>query len=358
VTIKKDKSENFYDRMNALAKKHKFPGRVIFELTYKCNFQCVHCYIAADKRKKELTTGQVFLILDQLKMAGSFHIWFTGGELLLRKDIFGIFDYAKKCGFRISILTNGSLINKDTAKRIASLGTSLNRVDISVLGTTKKTFEKITGKTGSFERVMKAIKSLKEEGVNVQIKANLLSLNKDEFLGIKKLAERQKCFFGYDTSLIRRTDGSNAPLRYQVELKEAYRIKRLIDSNGGTINEKLFLKLKPNDMGRKKLFHCGVGESEVAINPYGEMNFCLEIHYPEYNILETSFNDCWKRLKKLLGKIEIPEEYQCNVCILVSSCPWCPAKAWLLKRNFFTCEEQSKKIALAEAGFASSKLLI
>ncbi|MGA2775385.1 MAG: radical SAM protein [Candidatus Omnitrophota bacterium] len=351
MTIKKGDSNNFYADINTLARKHKIPSRVMFELTYKCNFRCIHCYVAPDKRKKELTTAQVFLILDQLKTAGSFHIGFTGGEPLLREDIFDILDYAKNCGFRISILTNGSLINKDTAKRIASLGTSLNRVDISVLGSTKKTFEKITGKTGSFELVMKAVKSLKKEGVDVQIKATLLSLNKNEFLDIKKLAERQKCLFRYDPSVTRKADGSKSPLRYQVELNKMCRIKGVFAADRTAVNEDVFSELKPKAVGRKKLFHCGAGQSEVTISPYGEMNFCPEIHYPGYNILKISFNDCWGKLKKLVRKIEIPKKYQCNTCALAVFCHWCPARAWLLKKDFFTCDEESKKMALAEAGF-------
>ncbi|MGD0336669.1 MAG: radical SAM protein [Candidatus Omnitrophota bacterium] len=351
MAIRKESSDNFYAGINTLARKHKFPGSVMFELTYKCNFRCIHCYVAPDRRKKELTTAQVVSILNQLKTAGSFHIGFTGGEPFLREDIFDILDYAKNCGFRISILTNGTLINKGAAKRIASLGTSLNRVDISVLGATKKTFERITGRTGSFECVMKAVKSLKKEGVDAQIKTTLLSLNKNELMDIKKLAERQGCFFRYGPSLTRKADGNRAPLRYQVEPDEICRIKGLLTGDRDAANKEAFLELKPKAAGRRELFRCGAGQFEVTINPYGEMNFCPQIHYPEYNILKSSFNGCWKKLKKLVSKIEIPRKYQCNACGLASFCHWCPAKAWALKKDFFTCDEESRKMALAEAGF-------
>lgn len=349
MAIKKGSSNDFYAMFNSLAEKHKFPARVMFELTYKCNFKCVHCYVAPDRRKKELTTEQVFLIFDQLKEAGVFHIGFTGGEPFLRKDIFDIFDYAKNCGFRISIFTNGYLINKNIAKRIASLGTSLNRIDVSVLGATKKTFEKITGKRNSFSPVMRALQWLREEKLVVQIKTILLSLNKHEFLKIKKLAEREKCLIRYSQTLSRKTDGSISPLQYQVEPSEIYKIRNILAADNGGAR----VELQANAPGRKSLFRCGAGKTEVTINPYGEINFCPEIHYPAYNILKTSFNQCWGKLKKLAEDIEMSQKLPCRRCSLAAFCHWCPAKAWLLRKDFFVCDEESKKMALKEAELAA-----
>ncbi|MFH1381236.1 MAG: radical SAM protein, partial [Candidatus Omnitrophota bacterium] len=111
MIIKKENSSGFYRDMSFAARNSKFPLKAMFELTYRCNFRCVHCYVAADKKKKELGIEEVKVILDQLKKAGCFHVGFTGGELFLRKDIFKILNYAKQSGFRISILTNGFLID-------------------------------------------------------------------------------------------------------------------------------------------------------------------------------------------------------------------------------------------------------
>jgi len=348
--IKKDTCDKFYQEMNSFVRKKKIPSRVMFELTYKCNFRCVHCYVSPDNRKKELTTEEVFLILDQLKDAGAFHIGFTGGEPLSRKDIFKILDHAKGCGFRISLLTNGYLINKGAAKKIASLGTSLNRVDISVLGAREKTFEGITGVKGSFDKVMKAIKLLKDEGVDVQVKATLMKPNKDEFLDIKNLAKKMKCLFRYGPSISRKADGSDTTLQYQVSPDEVSRVKRLLAGGKKAIdeNEDSRRALKTKTPGRRSLFHCGAGQTEVTISPYGEMNFCLEIHYPRYNILKSSLSDCWKRLKGLVENIKLPDSYECGTCEISRFCHWCPAKAWLLKKDFFTCDPESRSMALAE----------
>jgi radical SAM protein with 4Fe4S-binding SPASM domain len=126
----------------------------------------------------------------------------------------------------------------------------------------------------------------------------------------------------------------------------------LLAARKALVNRDVFLRLKPEEGGgRKRLFHCGAGQVDVTISPYGEMNFCPQIHYPRLDILGASFNHCWEELKKLIEDIKIPEKYQCDNCVLAAFCHWCPAQAWLLKRDFFTCDEESRKMALIEAGF-------
>jgi MoaA/NifB/PqqE/SkfB family radical SAM enzyme len=350
MVVKKKTSGEFYAAINIHAREQKIPSRVMFELTYKCNFRCLYCYVSPGK-KKELTTAEVFSILDQLKGAGTFHIGFTGGEPLLRPDIFKILEYAKQCGFRISLLTNGFLIDKSAVKRIASLGTSLNRVDISVLGATPKTFEEITGVKGSFAKVMESVKLLKKEGVVVQFKSTLMTMNKDEFLQIEALAKEFGCLFRYSPAVTRKANGDADPLKYQVSPEDVINMKRHFAGDKNVIHENTASRpaAKTKSVGRRALFHCGAGQTEVTISPYGEMNFCLEIHYPRYDILKTSLKSCWKRLNNLVETVKLPEKYVCGTCDIAGFCHWCPAKAWHLKKDFFTCDPESKKIATCEA---------
>jgi MoaA/NifB/PqqE/SkfB family radical SAM enzyme len=358
MVIKKQTSDEFYAAIKTHARERKIPSRVMFELTYRCNFRCLHCYLSPDK-KKELGTEEVFSILCQLKDAGTFHIGFTGGEIFLRRDIFEILAYAKKCGFRMSLFTNGFLINKNIAQKIAALGTSLNRVDISVLGANPKTFEEITGVKGSFNKIIDSIKLLKNEGVVVQLKTTLMTPNKDELGEIKSLAKRLDCLFRYGLTMSRKTDGSEGPLQYQVSPDEVFRIKRQLAGDESAIDQKQEGQpaLKTKAKGRRSLFHCGAGQTEVTISPYGEMNLCLEIHYPRYDILKTSLKECWEKLNGLVENVKLPEKYRCGTCAIAGFCHWCPAKAWHLKKDFFTCDPESKKMALCEAGACGVKFL-
>ncbi|MCX5751841.1 MAG: radical SAM protein [Candidatus Saganbacteria bacterium] len=350
MSIKKQKSDQFYAKMHGLARKEKFPLKAMFELTYKCNFRCIHCYICPDRKKKELTTKQVKQVLDQLKGAGCFHVGFTGGEIFLRKDIFEILDYAKVNGFRITLLTNGYLVDKKIARRIASLGTSLNRVDVSVLGATEETFEKITRKKGSFKRVMNAIRYMKDEGIDVQIKATLMKANKDEFLMIKKLAEKFDTMFRYGPSISPKVDGDvSTVVLCGVDPEELYQIKKKLASRPKVVNERDVEGWDPKRVGKKPLFRCGAGQTEVSISPYGEMNFCLEIHYPEYNILKGSFKKGWEKMRALVENWKPDKNYLCNDCVLAGFCHWCPAKGGIFRGERVNCSQPDKETALVEA---------
>lgn len=346
MSIKTEESDNFYQTINQLARRNKFPLKAMFELTHRCNFRCIHCYVVPDKTKPELTTNQVKSILDQLKAAGCFHVGFTGGEPLLRPDIFTILEYAKKSGFRITLLTNGYLVDKAVAKKIASLGTSLNRVDISVLGATEETLEKITGIKGSYARVMRAVKLLHAAGVAVQIKATLMEANKGEFLQIKKLAEQIGTMFRYSPSLTPKIDGDKTPLNYQVLPEEVYAIQQTLAGRPQVINEKEPVEWKA---GKKPLFRCGAGQTEVTISAYGEMNLCLEIPFPKYNLVTGNFKAGWKKISRFVANLKVPKGYLCNHCPLSPFCHWCPAKGWLSKNRRSNCSETDKAQALVAA---------
>jgi len=349
MAIKKESSDNFYQKMRCLAARRGFPLKAMFEVTYRCNFKCVHCYTARDNEKKELSTEEVKTVLDELRANGCFHVGFTGGEPLIRKDIFDILDYAKSGGFRISLLTNGSLIDKKTAGRIASLGTSLNRVDISILGAVKETFENITGKKDSFAKVMRSIKLLKDAGADVQIKATLMKPNQGEFLKIRELAEKFKTMFRYSAVINPRINGDKTPLQYQVDPKDVYKINTSLSSPAGVINERPGAEWNAENIGRKNLFKCGAGRSEVTISPYGEMRLCLEMPYPRYDILRENFREGWKRLRGFVADFELPRDYICGKCVLASFCQWCPARGFLVSGSLTGCSKQDRDAALVEA---------
>lgn len=106
--------------------------------------------------------------------------------------------------------------------------------------------------------------------------------------------------------------------------------------------------------GRQKsevLFKCGVGLSQAAITPAGELKMCVQIDYPKYKISTedrrqmTDLKSAWERLKKLVSSIKPNGNYQCNKCRLEAYCKWCPGRGWLYNRSFTSCEPESRKNA-------------
>lgn len=323
----------FWQRLHKSASQNNLPLRVMFELTYKCNFNCKHCYVPEGYRETgELKTKEVFSILDQLADIGCFYLGFTGGEPFMREDINDILWYARKNGFEIIIYTNGSLLDKQMIKDLQRLRP--NKVDITIPCMTKTAFERIVGVAGSRDKVFKNINLLHRHGINLGFKTCVLKENEKEISDIQKFAHSLGALHRLDTMLSRRLDGSDEPYLYRGSLKKA-----LQDSRDNT--EKIdcyVVTTKQEKKQAKGLFTCGVGVSQAAITPQGELKMCLLIGHPKYNILNSSLAGAWRKLKESVSNIGSDKNNKCDNCQLAVYCKWCPAKSWLSHRDFTSCD--------------------
>ena len=112
------------DRYEAIVRKTLdkcIPFKVDWEITYRCNLRCSHCYQTGASGEKELTTEEIYSALDELADLGCLYLTFTGGEILLREDLFDIAKYARKKEFAIRLFTNGTLIDEKVADKIKNL---------------------------------------------------------------------------------------------------------------------------------------------------------------------------------------------------------------------------------------------
>src|SRR5713226_7891868 len=99
----------FWSILIQKAAQHRVPIEAMFELTYGCNLRCVHCYNPTHRAlPQELTTAEVFSILDQLADMDVLILTFTGGELFVRPDVFDIFEQAKRLGFLLELISNAT----------------------------------------------------------------------------------------------------------------------------------------------------------------------------------------------------------------------------------------------------------
>ena len=130
--------------------------------TNRCNLKCSHCYRdAGEKNEKELTTKEAKLLIDQVVKAGFKIMIFSGGEPLMRDDIFELISYASKVGLRPVLGTNGTLISEKIVKKlkdagIAAVGISLDSLD----------FEKhnaFRGDDEAFKNTIFAMKNCRDE---------------------------------------------------------------------------------------------------------------------------------------------------------------------------------------------------
>ncbi len=163
-----------------LGVKRNPPGPVvIWNLIRRCNLTCKHCYsISADiDFKGELSTAEVFAVMDDLKAFGVPVLILSGGEPLLRPDIFEISQRAKDMGFYVGLSSNGTLIDADNIADIAAVG--YDYVGISLDGM-RETHDIFRRKQGAFDASLEGIRRCLEHGIKVGMRFTMTEDNASE----------------------------------------------------------------------------------------------------------------------------------------------------------------------------------
>ncbi|MEN6584918.1 MAG: heme d1 biosynthesis radical SAM protein NirJ, partial [Sulfuricella sp.] len=165
------------------------PGPVvIWNLVRRCNLTCKHCYsISADKDfPGELTTAEVFDVMDDLKRFRVPVLILSGGEPLLRPDIFDIAQRAKAMGFYVGLSTNGTLIDEDNIDNIAAIGFDYVGVSLDGMAATHDQFRRMQG---AFDLSMHGIRLCKARGIKVGIRFTLTQDNAQDLPALLQLME-------------------------------------------------------------------------------------------------------------------------------------------------------------------------
>lgn len=161
---------------------------VAWEITRNCNLSCAHCRAAATMGpyEGELDTETCLSLLDQIQEVGDPIIILTGGEPLLRPDIFEIARYGTDKGLRMVMAPNGTLLTKDIAKKLVEAG--IQRISISLDGSTKTSHDRFRGVEGAYEGALRGIQHAKDAGIEFQINTTITQTNLHEIQDIQNLA--------------------------------------------------------------------------------------------------------------------------------------------------------------------------
>lgn len=162
---------------------------VAWETTRNCNLSCVHCRASATcgPYSGELDTQAAFTLLDQIAEVAKPIIILTGGEPLLRDDIFDIAAYGTSKGMRMVMAPNGTLVTREIAHKMADSG--IRRISVSLDGATAESHDRFRGVKGAYEGALQGIKHAKAAGVEFQINTTITKTNLDQIPKILKLAE-------------------------------------------------------------------------------------------------------------------------------------------------------------------------
>lgn len=161
---------------------------VAWNITRRCNLRCVHCYADSEDRDYagELTTREALALIDDLAEFRVPTILFSGGEPLLRKDIFELAHHGAGKGIRTVLSTNGTAITSKVAGKIKEAGFAYVGVSIDGIG---EGHDRFRGQKGCFDRAIEGIRNCRELGIRVGLRFTLSGLNQDQLPDVLTLLE-------------------------------------------------------------------------------------------------------------------------------------------------------------------------
>ena len=315
------------DHVMGRAQELDLPISVHFDLTYRCNERCVHCYLDHEDHG-ELTTREVKDVLDQLAAAGTLFLIFSGGELLLRTDFFELLEYARALGFDVKLKTNAMLIKEADAIRIRELG--VRQVQVSIYSHRAEVHDGITKVAGSLDRSIAAIRFLKAQGLRVLIANVLMRQNAGDYPGVQALAaelgvgvharsddhaENGRRYVGAGPA--HPDDAPAAGVHRQVAARRA----TTAGDRPADEPEPDFLDDAP----------CSAGHTACYVSPYGDIYPCVQFPLPSGNLRRERFDDIWRHSQQLeeVRAISLRDLPTCSVCSLQSNCTRCPGLAYM-----------------------------
>lgn len=322
--------------LEASAFQNHLPYMGTFELTYRCNQACRHCYcnlaLNDTRRRDELTTTEAQRVLDELAEAGCLWLLLSGGEVLVRNDFADIYLYALRKGIFVAVLTNATLIDEKTARLFADYPPL--EIDISVYGSNAAIHDAVTGVPGSFDRMLRGISRLRRFGVGFSLKTVLMTLNRRDLDGMRALADGMGAPFRYDCLIIPRLDGNRAPTAYRLSASDIAALE-LTGEREFTENRETFDGLWKKDPAG--LVSCGAGVFSFNIDPYGTVSPCTMFSSFRRSLRRSTFREAWSRVAAEYAATHAEmTPAECRACAMLFICPNCPAWAELETKRFDT----------------------
>lgn len=312
--------------MNQKAMDLGIPLSVHFDITYRCNERCVHCYLDHDDLG-EMTTAEIEDVLDQLADAGVFFLALSGGEVLMRRDFFDIVEHARRRLFNVKIKTNGVMIREPEARRLRQLG--VEQVQISVYSHRPQVHDGITKLPGSLRRTIEAIRFLKLQGLKVSMANVLMTANLFDNHGVMSLAKDLGVFYTLDPTITPKIDGNTAILALRApaaELRRVFQNEELV----GNVAEFCAPPAAP-DEDVMDGYPCSAGHTSCYISPYGDVFPCVQFPLPSGNLRREKFVEIWRHSSALkeVRSIRARDLTTCSTCSHVGSCSRCPGLAYM-----------------------------
>ena len=335
------------------------PFLIVWDFTHKCNLNCKHCYSNSGAIvEPELTTQEAISVVDQIADAGVTALAFSGGEPLSRSDFFEVARHAADRGLYVSVATNGTLLTKETVKKLKEA--KVNYIDISIDGASRKTHDEFRGTPGAFDKALAGLKNCIEADLCVCIATTATKNNFEEMPAIIDFAEevgaerftyfnfiptgRGKEHYDQDLSpeereklmrylLARMSKGCKTTI-----LTTAPQLARVgVQCQGleGTGEITMSMAHMQTVKVTKKavpladfIGGCGAGRLYCSISPQGDVHPCVFLPVNIGNLKTESFQDLWLNslmFKSLRNRANL--KGACGSCTYKFICGGCRARS-------------------------------
>jgi radical SAM protein with 4Fe4S-binding SPASM domain len=313
------------ERIAAKANALKIPLNAHLDVTWKCNARCLHCYLDHEAGG-EMRTEEIKSLLDQLAAAGTLFLTISGGEILLRKDIFEIAAYARSLRFDVKLKTNGIRIGAREAARFGRLG--VREADVSIYSWRPEVHDAITLTPGSLARSIAAIRHLHGQGIRTNMRTPIMKDTAADYPGIQALADELGVMARFDLTIAPRLDGNRAPLDLRVSgdtLKDIFRDRRI------AVNvDEACAPPPPLDAQVLSRQPCGAGHAGVYITPQGDVTPCVQFPVVCGSLRRNTFAEIWREPPLLrIREMRLRDLPVCRACPNAPICTRCPGLAYL-----------------------------
>lgn len=355
------------------ASRNGMPLSGTFELTPCCNMACKMCYVRKTKEEQEkiapLRTAKEWLELGKTaREQGMLYLLLTGGEPFLRPDFQEILSGLHRMGLLISINSNGTLIDEETVEWLKE--TPPVRINITLYGASDETYARLCGNPKGFTQTARAIRLLKEAGIQVKINCSVTPYNVDDLEGIYAFAREEGLLvqatsymfppLRRDTSMVGQNDRfSPQEAAYQsacilaLDLGEDEFLRRVSRDESLAFPQGIEEDCPEID-GEGDGIRCRAGKCSFWITWDGRMLPCGM--FPErnaQNVFQIGFEKAWKQVHEEALAIRLPAK--CSGCTLRDQCKACAAMVMTESGNFHTVPEYRCKMAKAHGAACRQK---
>jgi radical SAM protein with 4Fe4S-binding SPASM domain len=322
------------------------PRIISWNMTLRCNLQCPHCYIDAGSvtKKKELTTAQGKLLIDQIAEVSRPLLIFSGGEPLLRTDVYELARYATGKGLTVAMGTNGTLITDPVAQRLKSAG--VKAVAVSIDSPVPERHDLFRGQAGAWEQALEGIDACVRNGIRVQVNTTVTPGNFDEVEQVMDLATEHGAssfhlFFLVPTGRAANI-GDISPDMYEDMIS---RVLETVARDGNPLRIRpvcapQFIRIASQKGYDLKAWGrgCIAGLSYCRIYPTGDVTPCPYLPITLGNILKKDFKNIWFNSPVLTKLRDFNKlEGKCGVCDYRNACGGCRARAFGVTGPVNTC---------------------